>query len=53
MSKEILLILIKVDKGKEGGSAKVVKKFLNLNIINFADVDKGVWGVRCLSTKSG
>ena len=30
-----------MDKGKEGeGPAKVDKKFLNVNIINFAEVDK-------------
>ena len=31
-----------MDKGKgRGGSAKVDKKFFNVNIINFAKVDKG------------
>ena len=48
-----LLNLIKVDKGNEGrGSAKVDKKFLYVNIINFAKVDEG-GGLRRLSTKSG
>ena len=47
-----LLILIKVDEGKGGGSAKVDKKFLNVNIIDFAKVEKGE-GIRRLSTKSG
>ena len=34
-----------MDKGKEvGGSAKVDKKFLYVNIINFVKVDKGEGG---------
>ena len=37
--------------GKGGGSAKVDEKFLNMNIINFAELDEGL-GVRDLSTKS-
>ena len=41
-----------MDKSKGGGSAQVDKFFLNVNIINFAEVDKG-GGVRRLSTKSG
>ena len=38
---KILIILIKVDKGKVGGQRRWIKKFLNVNIINFAKVDKG------------
>ena len=30
-----------MDKGKGGGSAKVVEKFLSVNIIKFAKVNKG------------
>ena len=30
-----------MDKGKGGGSSKVDTKILNVNIINFAEVDKG------------
>ena len=41
---KILLTLIKVVKGKGAGSAKVDNKFLNVNIIYFAKVDKGEWG---------
>ena len=39
----------------EGGGAKVDKKFLPVNIINFTEIDKGAGGegVRRLSTKSG
>ena len=41
-----------MDKGKEaGGSAKVDKKFLYVNINNFAEVDRE--GGERLSTKSG
>ena len=43
---------MKMGKGKGGGSAKVDKKFLILNIINFSLVDKA-GGFRRLSTKNG
>ena len=33
-----------MDKGQGRGSPKVDKKFLNVNIINFAEVDKGGGG---------
>ena len=40
-TKNILLILIKVDKGKGGGGIRMwIKKFLNVNIINFKKEDK-------------
>ena len=39
--KILLLISIKVDKGQGGGHRRWIKKFLNVNIINFAEVDKG------------
>ena len=45
-----MIILIKVDKGK-GGSAKVDNKFLNVNIINFAEVDKGGVGKTLIRQK--
>ena len=38
---KILLILIKVDKGKGGGQRRWGKKSLDVNIIYFTKVDKG------------
>ena len=41
-----------MDKGEGGGgSAKVDKKFLNVNIINFAKVDKGGGGKTLIHQK--
>ena len=48
--KQILLNLIKVDKG-EGGSAKLDKKFPNVNTINLAKVDKGGRGKTLIHPK--
>ena len=39
-----------MDKGK-GGSQIVDKKFLNMNIINFAKVDKGGGGKKLIHQK--
>ena len=49
--KILLLISIKVDKGQGGGHQKWIKKFLNVNIFNFAEVEGG--GEKQISTKSG
>ena len=45
----IILILIKVDKVEGGGgSPNVYEKILNVNIINFAKVNKGGGGGKTL-----
>jgi hypothetical protein len=42
LGKTLGFFMIKVDTGKGGGeSGKVDKKILNVNIFNFAEVDKG------------
>ena len=42
-----------MNKAKGGGSAKVDKHFLSVNIINFAKVDRGVGGKTLFPQKSG